>query len=152
MRFLLAVAAAAALASCDNVPAGRDPSGPVSSGEGGKSAAGRTVPAKPKTAGDLPHASEGLRFVGNWAADERSCKSAAWRFTETSLQTPAGSNCSFNRLTEVPGGYDIRATCTAEAPPASDTLTIRFDESAKSMLFESETIADAGLVFCGREA
>lgn len=103
-------------------------------------------------AGDLPPQGPGPRFVGQWAANQQSCQSNAWQFTETTLRTPAGSVCSFNRVTEVPGGYDIQATCTAEAPPTSDTLRIRFAESADSMLFESESIADTGLVYCGREA
>ena len=83
------------------------------------------------------------------AGDARSCRTAAWRFTATSLATPAGSQCRFSRVTEVPGGYDIQATCTAEAPPTSDTLRIRFAESADGMLFESDSIADAGLIYCG---
>lgn len=142
----LAIAAAALLAACDNAPAGNAPSAPVA-----ENAANRVEQATPQEAGDLPPPSEGPRFVGRWAADERACSSAAWIFTQTTLRTPAGSRCSFDQVTPVPGGYDIQATCTAEAPPAPDTLTIRFAESAKAMLFESRTIADAGLVFCGRD-
>jgi len=54
-------------------------------------------------------------------------------------------------VTQVPGGYDVKATCTAKGPPATDTLEIRFAESAKAMLFKSKSIAEAGLVFCGRD-
>jgi hypothetical protein len=152
VRFTLAVAAALALSSCDNAPPGDNPGGPVGAGGpiGGNDAA-NAVAVQPQDAGDLPQASEGLRFIGNWAADERSCEAKAWQFTQTTLKTPAGSACSFNRVTEVPGGYDIQATCTAEGPPSSDTLKIRFAESAKAMLFESQSIADSGLVFCGRD-
>jgi len=103
-------------------------------------------------AGDLPPPGVGPRFVGRWAADERSCQSAAWQFTQSSLRTPAGSSCSFTQVTEVAGGYDIDAVCTAESAPAPDALKIRFAESAKAMLFESKTIADSGLVYCGRES
>ncbi|MGI8704901.1 MAG: hypothetical protein ACR2JJ_03740 [Sphingomicrobium sp.] len=151
MRIALVVASIALVAACSDPPAGGDPSGPVGSGGpiGGNSA-DRDDGAISLDAGDLPRPGEGLRFVGNWA-DEGSCQSAAWHFTETTLQTPAGSNCGFNRVTQVPGGYDIQATCTAEAPPTSDTLKIRFAESANAMMFESETISDARLVFCGRE-
>ena len=152
MRIAFAVAAAVVLASCDNAPAGDDPGGPIGSGGpiGGNGAA-NAVEVQPQDAGDLPQASEGLRFIGNWAADERSCEAAAWQFTQTTLKTPAGSACSFNRVTEVPGGYDVQATCTAEGPPTSDTLRLRFAESAKAMMFESESIADAQLLFCGRD-
>jgi hypothetical protein len=153
VRLPLALAAAALLAGCDNPPTGDTPSSPVGAGGPvGGNAANMVEEVSPREAGDLPPPSEGLRFIGKWAADERSCESAAWQFTQTTLRTPAGSVCGFDRVTEVPGGYDIQATCTAEAPPTSDMLKIRFAESAKAMLFESETIADAGLVFCGRDA
>jgi hypothetical protein len=147
VRIGVLIAAAIALAACDNAPTGRAPDTPIIN-----DTIATNAPISPEQAGDLPEPSEGLRFVGRWAADERSCTSAAWVFTQTTLRTPAGSVCSFDQVTPVPGGYDIQATCTAEAPPASDTLKIRFAESAKAMLFESETIADTGLVFCGREA
>ena len=88
------------------------------------------------------------RFVGRWAAKVGNCSNKAWRFTATSLNTPAGSQCKFRKVTEVPGGYDIAARCTAEGPPTDDTLELRFAESAKALLFESDVIADAGLVRC----
>jgi hypothetical protein len=88
------------------------------------------------------------RFIGRWAADERQCSAQAWRFTATALSTPAGSHCTFMKVKEVPGGYDIAARCTAEAPPVNDTLKLRFAESARALLFESGSIADAGLVRC----
>lgn len=89
-----------------------------------------------------------LRFVGRWAADQRSCARGAWRFTQTSLETPAGSVCRFSKVTRVPGGYDIAARCTAEGPPENDVLRLRFAESARALLFESRLIADTGLVAC----
>ena len=88
------------------------------------------------------------RFVGRWAAEERMCADKAWVFTETSLETPAGSVCRFSNVRSVPGGFDIAARCTAEGPPTDDMLEIRFAESAKAMLFESRVIADAGLSRC----
>jgi hypothetical protein len=51
----------------------------------------------------------------------------------------------------VTGGYDIQATCTADGAPESDTLQIRFAESADAMLFRSESVDDSRLFFCGRE-
>ena len=88
------------------------------------------------------------RFVGRWAADERLCASAAWRFDAEGLETPAGSVCRFDEVREVPGGYDIAARCTAEAPERADTIRLRFAESAVGMTFEADVIADAGLVRC----
>jgi hypothetical protein len=150
-------AAAIALAGCQqsSVPAG------AAEANQPAAATARSAPAEhpaPSAAADavmhdtgaLPPPG-GLRFVGPWASDVKNCSTAAWRFTDTSLRTPAGSHCTFSKVTAVPGGYDIAASCTAEAPAKADTLKIRFAESARAMLFESETIADAGLVYCGRE-
>jgi len=98
---------------------------------------------------DFPTATAATyRFVGQWAAKANACATQAWRFTAKSLSTPAGSQCTFGKVTEVPGGYDIAARCTAEGPPSDDVLKLRFAESAKALLFESKTIADAGLVRC----
>jgi hypothetical protein len=102
------------------------------------------------TAGRLPPPTS-LRFVGLWASDVKNCSTAAWRFTDTSISTPAGSHCTFSKVTAVPGGYDIAASCTAEAPAKPDRIKLRFAESAQAMLFESDAIADTGLVYCGRE-
>jgi hypothetical protein len=101
------------------------------------------------TAGTLPPAGRKLRFLGTWASSVANCRANAWRFTGTSLDTPAGSHCDFRNVRSVPGGYDIAAVCTAESPPTADKLNLRFAESATAMLFESETIADVGLVYCG---
>lgn len=89
------------------------------------------------------------RFVGRWAAEESLCARSAWRFTEGGLRTPAGSVCRFETVTEVAGGYSIAARCTAEGPERADRLEIRFAESARAMLFDSESVAAAGLVRCG---
>ena len=94
---------------------------------------------------ELPTAT--YRFVGRWASEEHNCNNA-WVFTASSLKTPAGSVCSFSRVRDVPGGYDVAASCTAEGPAGDDTLRLRFAESARALLFESRTIADAGLVRC----
>ena len=138
---------------CDSgIPAGQEPGGPARTdrppvSESSNGAANATS----AEAGALPPQNVTPRFVGRWAADLRSCQSKAWQFTATALQTPAGSNCGFNRVSQVPGGYDIEATCTAEGPPQSETLKIRFAESAQAMLLSSKTLADTGLVFCGDE-
>lgn len=123
-------------------------------------AAGTSGPGTNATAGDgsepadtgtgaLPPASRPLRFVGRWASEVANCRNRAWNFTASGLDTPAGSQCHFKDIRKVPGGYDIAARCTAEAPPRDDKISLRFAESAKAMLFESESIADAGLIYCG---
>ena len=91
------------------------------------------------------------RFVGRWAAEEALCGRSAWHFTEEGLRTPAGSVCRFETVTEVAGGYSIAARCTAEGPERADRLEIRFAESAQAMLFDSQSVAAAGLVRCDDE-
>lgn len=88
------------------------------------------------------------RFAGRWAAEEALCARSAWRFTAADLRTPAGAVCRFLSVAEVPGGYSIAARCTAEGPEQADRLEIRFAESANAMLFDSESVAAAGLVRC----
>ena len=160
MRPLSIGLAAAVLADCNQSPnisepggpVGQAPSGPIRTAEQPAGPPANTAsPSARHLIGDLPEPDAGPRFVGKWAADMKSCETAAWQFTDTTLRTPAGSSCTFGQVTQVPGGYDIQATCTAEGPPTADTLKIRFAESAKAMLFNSKTIADAGLIFCGRD-
>ena len=163
MRVLSAIALLALAAGCDKGSSGGAPSGPISGGEpngpiasgraatGGQDngiSAGEAVAAR---AGELPPPGPAPRFIGKWAADQKSCQSAVWQFTDSTLRTPDDANCSFNRVNPVPGGYDIQATCSVKGPPSADTLEIRFAESAKAMLFSSKTIKDAGLVYCGRD-
>lgn len=90
-------------------------------------------------------------FAGRWAAEEALCARSAWRFTAADLHTPAGAVCRFESIVEVPGGYSIAARCTAEGPERADRLEIRFAESANAMLFDSESVAAAGLVRCDEE-
>ena len=159
MRILSTAACFLILAGCNKGPATGEPNGPVAGAPAGPVATGRADAnnivtggeATAVKAGELPPPGPVPRFVGKWAADQKSCDSAAWQFTQTTLRTPAGSSCSFGQVRPVPGGYDVMAMCTAEGPPASDTLQIRFAESAKAMLFKSKSIADTGLIFCGRD-
>lgn len=152
MRLLAATALAIAVAACDDPPRESGPGGPVGAGGPvGGNAANATAPVEPEEAGDLPRENEPVRFLGTWAAGDSACKSEAWRFTPTTLQTPTGASCSFNRVTEVHGGYDIQATCTAQGRPTSDTLKLRFSVLVKAMLLESQTLGDSPLVYCGRE-
>jgi len=150
VRRALWTTAALALAACDNATPTGQPDGPLRTDNAAVETTANSATAS--EAGDLPEIGPGPRFVGKWAANEEMCQAQAWQFTDSTLRTPAGSSCSFNRVTEVDGGYDIQATCTAEGPPTSDTLKLRFEEEAKGMRFESDTVADSSLVFCGRDA
>jgi len=159
LRVAIAASAALGVAACQQSapPANNAEAGEIEgAGNGARSAPTKPSALDPATnavlnATDTLPPPGGLRFVGLWASDVKNCATAAWRFTDTSLSTPAGSHCTFSKVTPVPGGYDIAASCTAEAPAKDETIKIRFAESAQAMLFERDAIADAGLVYCGRE-
>ena len=151
--------ACAALFACRSEPADEAP--PAAEGELRRGAEENRAPPPPDADVD---ASLGLlgedpprpgeepeppRFVGRWAATTALCEQAAWRFTATQLTTPAGSVCLFEEVRIAPGGYDIAARCTAEAPERDDAIRLRFPQSASGMTFESASIADAALVRCG---
>jgi hypothetical protein len=158
---IIATTAAIGLAGCQqqgSAPANsaaEEQAAPVASNGNESAAVASGTPSAAANAvanvtGALPPPT-GLRFVGLWASDVKNCSTAAWRFTDTSLSTPAGSHCTFSKVTAVPGGYDIAASCTAEGPANAETIKLRFAESAQARLFESDAIPDTGLVYCGRE-
>ncbi len=169
IRSAAAMAAAlAVLAGCSDLPSSDE--APATAQSENRTTAERPLSSRATDPGSLPEQPDpsgaaleaadagtsksasraGLRFVGDWASETGNCKDKAWRFTATSLRTPAGSQCSFTRVTPVPGGYDIAASCTAEGPPTKDRIEIRFAESAGAMLFESGAVADASLIQCTR--
>ena len=145
----MALAAFVALAACspraptdeDRAPAASE--APVT--------APAAVASAPSSATATPaSATAEPRYVGRWAAREDLCRTGAWTFTGDHLATAGEVSCDFTKVREVPGGYDIAATCTAEGPPRADTFTLRFAESAKAMLVEgSSVLADTGLIRCG---
>jgi hypothetical protein len=152
VRLPIIIASVLLVAACGKGPATGEPNGPLRTDD----AIANNVPnaaeqVETGQAGDLPAAGAVPRFVGNWAKDQQSCQSAVWKFTDSTLRTPEGESCSFNRVTESAGGYDIQATCSAKDGPQSELLKIRFAESAKAMLLDSKELKNAGLVFCGRD-
>jgi hypothetical protein len=100
--------------------------------------------------GTLPAADAGLRFVGRWAPSEGDCTSRAWRFTADALIVDGGPHCSFYKVDEAPGGYDIAAQCPTKEPVHTDLIKLRFAESARAMLVESNAISPMGLIYCGQ--
>ena len=98
----------------------------------------------------LPPANADLRFVGLWAKDAANCASHGWRFTADGLTGPDAPHCSFYKVTKMPGGYDLAARCPAKKPVELDLLKLRFAESARAMLVESNAIRPTGLIYCGK--
>ena len=152
MRLSLTIASALLIAACGKGPPTGEPNGPLRTDDAiANKAPNASQQVETGQAGELPAAGATPRFVGNWAKDQQSCESAVWKFTDSTLRTPEGENCSFNRVNETAGGYDIQATCSAKDGPQSELLKVRFAESAKAMLLDSKEMKNAGLVFCGRD-
>jgi hypothetical protein len=107
-------------------------------------------PTTVRPGASLPPADAAARYVGLWAADVKACADPPWRFEPRRLTTKGEVSCAFDEVHRAPGGYDIAATCTAEAPPKAYTLKLRFAESAKAMLVDGGPFAEpVGLVWCG---
>ena len=100
--------------------------------------------------GTLPPANAALRFVGKWASSRANCASKPWTFTAKELTATDGPHCSFYEVTKVPGGYDVAAQCPKKEPVHTDLIKLRFAESARAMLVESNAIEPTGLVYCGK--
>ena len=100
--------------------------------------------------GSLPPADAELRFVGLWATSEANCAAKGWRFTAHTLAAADGPNCSIYKVTKAPGGYDLAARCPAKKPNELDLIKLRFAESARAMLVESNAIKPMGLIYCGK--
>lgn len=90
-----------------------------------------------------------FRFAGLWATNQANCAARAWTLTATSLKAPGGTVCSFSKVSEVPGGYDIAASCMAGGPAKDERLSLRYAESARALLLGSRTLGDVGLTRCG---
>ena len=100
--------------------------------------------------GALPPSDAALRFVGTWAKSRSDCTSKPWRFTADKLTAEDGPDCSIYKVSKVPGGYDLAAQCPAKKPIPTDLIKLRFAESARAMLVESNAIAPMGLIYCGK--
>jgi hypothetical protein len=87
-------------------------------------------------------------FVGRWAATTDLCATAAWVFTETGLATSGEVTCTFDTVTRTRTGYDLQATCTAEAPPAPYLIRLAYAQSAQALLVEEGPFDPIGLVAC----
>jgi hypothetical protein len=105
------------------------------------------VEALPRT---LPPPSADPRFVGLWAVSEDLCANPAWRFRADGVSTQGEVSCSFGQVSEIPGGYNVTATCHAEGETTQHEMQITFAESARAMMVANGPWSPApGLVYCG---
>lgn len=98
----------------------------------------------------LPPPGETPRYVGVWATSSEGCVEPAWRFEERGVSTRGEVSCEFSEVTLTPTGYNIAATCHAQAPPELHTIQLSFAESARAMMLSGGPwSAPTSLVYCG---
>jgi len=137
-----------ALAACERQPAPNAENATPEPPPVANVAEATPPPVAPGTT--LPPADANLRFIGWWAPDAKACGETPWLFNERGLETAGGMTCSFDRINQVPGGYDIAATCTAQMEETPDRVRLRFAESARAMMLETDaSLEPTGLVYCG---
>lgn len=109
-----------------------------------------TATAASNILGTLPPADAILRFVGTWATRQANCASRPWHFTADTLTGAGAPHCSIYKVSKAPGGYDLAAQCPDKKPIPTDLIKLRFAESARAMLVESNAIKPTGLIYCGK--
>lgn len=97
----------------------------------------------------LPPATEKWRYIGSWATDPAQCKAAAWRFETSKVKTPGGTECRFTDPAAAIGSYDLPGECKPGYKWVPDTVRLTFDEAAKRMHVDSETLGVQDLIYCG---
>ena len=98
----------------------------------------------------LPPPSETTpRYVGLWATTAEGCSEPAWRFEEQRISTRGEVSCEFQNVSLTDSGYEIRAQCTAQAPPEAHTIHLSFAESARAMMISGGPWqSGTALVYC----
>lgn len=97
----------------------------------------------------LPPLGETPRYVGTWATSAEGCSVPAWTFEARAVHTQGEVSCTFNTVSMTNAGYEITASCTAEAPPAPYTIQLSFAESARAMMLSGGPWAATSLIYCG---
>lgn len=98
----------------------------------------------------LPPPGAEPRFIGRWSATADGCSDPAWIFHARQVDTQGEVSCTFQDVTDIPGGYQINAMCSAETAPASYRIQLTFAESARAMMIAGGPWpAPTSLVYCG---
>lgn len=100
-----------------------------------------TAPAPPPATAQ-PAATEGPAYVGRWAANEGLCDDGAWTFERDGLSTAGEVSCGFDGVAALDDGYEIAATCTAEAPPEPHNLRLTFGSDGSTMVVRGGPFAE----------
>jgi hypothetical protein len=134
---MAAIAAVAAMACTEQAEPPPDPE-----------AAAQVGAAQPLPRALPPPSETTPRFVGLWATSAEGCAEPAWRFEAARVSTRGEVSCAFDNVALTPMGYEIAASCTAEAPPAPYTINLSFAESARAMMLSGGPWAATSLVYC----
>lgn len=96
-----------------------------------------------------PPAEDTPRYVGLSATTAEGCSNPAWRFEHDGISTQGEVSCEFNDVQLGAGGYQIAATCHAQAPATQHNIQISFAESARAMMLTGGPWEPApALVYC----
>ena len=69
-------------------------------------------------------------YVGRWAARPELCAAGAWTFAADRLTTAGEVACSFQQVERTAAGWEIAASCTAQAPAQDAELTLTLTDPA----------------------
>lgn len=145
MRFLRLVRRTAGAGVCFGIVACADPAEPPPDPD----AAAEVGEVEPLPHTLPPRGAATPRYVGLWAATAEGCSEPAWRFEERRIITRGEVSCEFQNVTLTDRGYDIRAECTAQAPPEPHNIQLTFAESARAMMITGGPWqSGTALVFC----
>ena len=137
VRSAAAAASLALIACADPVEPEPDPEAAAQVGEA------TPLPQLPAPAEEAP------RYVGLWATTADGCANPAWRFETDGISTQGEVSCEFNDVQMSAAGYQIAATCHAQAPATQHNIQISFAESARAMMVTGGPWDPApSLVYC----
>lgn len=78
------------------------------------------------------------------------CADPAWEFRADGIATQGEVSCTFNHVLAVTNGYDVNASCVAQAPPEEHTIVLRLEGQGDRMRVEQGPwSAPITLVRCG---
>jgi hypothetical protein len=110
----------------------------------------RAPPAQSASVGAPPPAETPPRYVGLWAVSQEMCEDPAWRFAPREVDTQGEVFCEFTQVTHRDARYNVKAMCTAEAPPAPYDIELAVGEDPRVMLVAGGPwMAGTRLVYCG---
>ena len=82
---------------------------------------------------NVPPQAAAPAYVGRWAATPDLCADGAWVFQRDGLSTAGEVTWGFEGVAALDDGYEIAATCTAQAPPQAHRLNLSLSADGRTM-------------------